>query len=43
MDIYISYVVKLPNKPIVYVYRVANEDEAKRLRLHILIMNNYRM
>lgn len=30
MDIYISYVVKLPNKPIVYVYRVANEDEAKK-------------
>lgn len=30
MDIRISYAVKLPNKPIVYVYRVANEDEAKK-------------
>lgn len=30
MDIRISYVVKLPNKPIVYVYRVYNEEEAKK-------------
>ena len=30
INVYISYVVKLPNKPVVYVYRVANEDEAKK-------------
>lgn len=30
MKVYISYAVKLSNKPVVYVYRVANEDEAKK-------------
>ena len=30
MKVHKSYVVKLLKKPVVYVYRVANEDEAKK-------------
>jgi hypothetical protein len=30
MKVYISYAVKLSNKPVICVYHVANEDEAKK-------------